>query len=192
MRILLSNRLPNRATALRLAAITLMLIAAPLAVAGPPHGHRPLPAQVLSSAPELHPFGKGRHSLWGVPVYEATLWIVGPQWSDSAPHALDIESRRTVSADLLVKNAISEMRNLKVGDETRLKTWQAELKKIIPNLNSGDQIVIFCSDTNRTLSFLNDSNTGEVDDPSFCPAVMSIWLHPQTKHQSMRKSLLKH
>jgi hypothetical protein len=38
---------------------------------------------------------------------------------------------------------------------------------------------------------MNDSSVGAIDDPSFCPAVMSVWLHPQTKHQAMRKSLLR-
>jgi hypothetical protein len=90
----------------------------------------------------------------------------------------------------LVKTAIGEMRDLKVGDESELKTWQAEVKKVIPNVRSGDQIVIFCSDNNRTLVYLNDSRYGEVDEPSFCPAVMSLWLHLQTKHQAVRKSLL--
>ena len=83
------------------------------------------------------------------------------------------------------------MRALKVGDERKLRTWQAEMKKIIPNVQPGDQVVIFCSNTNRTIAYLNDSSTGEVADLSFCPAVMSVWLHPQTKHQEMRKSLLR-
>jgi hypothetical protein len=91
-----------------------------------------------------------------------------------------------------VSNAIAEMRDLKVGDESKLRIWQAEMRKLIPNVRQGDQVVIFCSDTNRTLSYLNNSSTGEIDDPSFCPAVMSVWLHPQTKHQAMRKSLLRH
>jgi hypothetical protein len=170
-----------------------VLISAVSAIAAAsPGGHRPLPPQVVSQVPEMHPFGKGRHSLWGIKMYDATLWIVGPQWSDAKPHALDIEPNRAVPADTLVKNAIAEMRDLKVGDESKLKTWQAEMKKIIPNVKPGDQIVIFCSDANRTLAYLNDSSTGEVDDPSFCPAVMSVWLHPQTKHQALRKSLLRH
>ena len=169
----------------------LVLLSAGSAIAAPPVANRPLPPQVVSQAPEMHPFGKARHSLWGVKVYEATLWIVGPQWSDAKPHALDIEPNRAVPADTLVKNAIAEMRDLKVGDESKLKIWQTEMKKIIPNVKPGDQIVIFCSDSNRTLAYLNDSSTGEVDDPTFCPAVMSVWLHPQTKHQAMRKSLLR-
>ena len=168
----------------------LMLISVTSAIAAPP-AHRPLPQQVVSQAPELHPFGKGRHSWWGIQMYDATLWIVGPQWSATGTHALDLEPSRVVPADTLVKNAIKEMRDLKVGDESKLKTWHAEMTKVIPDVRPGDQIVIFCSDTNRTLVYLNDSSTGEVDDPSFCPAIMSVWLHPQTKHQAMRKSLLR-
>jgi len=149
-----------------------------------------LPQLVLSRAPGIHPFGKGRHSWWGIQMYDATLWIVGSQWSAAEPHALDLEPSRVVSSDNLVKTAISEMRDLKVGDESKLKSWQTEMKKVIPNVRPGDQIVIFCSDTSRTLVYLNDASTGEVDDPSFCPAIMSVWLHPQTKHQAVRKSLL--
>lgn len=155
-----------------------------------PLGHKPLPAQVLSQAPGMRPLGKGRHTWWGIQMYDATLWIVGPQWSAAQPHALDLEPGRVVSADTLVKQAIGEMRDLRVGDESKLRTWQAELKKVIPDVRPGDQVVIFCSDANRTLVYLNNSSNGEVDDPSFCPAIMSVWLHPQTKHQGVRKSLL--
>ena len=169
----------------------LVLISAASANSAPSGGNRPLPAQVVSQAPGIHPLGRGRHSWLGIRMYDATLWNVGPQWSAAAPHALDIEPGRAVPADTLVKNAIAEMRDLKVGDESRLRIWQAEMRKIIPNVQQGDQIVIFCSDTNRTLVYLNDSSAGEVDDPSFCPAIMSVWLHPQTKHQAMRKSLLR-
>ena len=169
--------------------VLVTLISAASAIAAPP-GHRPLPPQVLSQAPGMHPFGKGRHSWWGIQMYDATLWIAGPRWSAAEPHALDLEPSRTVSADTLVKHAIGEMRDLKVGDERQLKAWQAEMNKIIPSVRAGDQVVIFCSDANRTLVYLNDSGNGEVDDPSFCPAVMSVWLHPQTKHRAVRKSLL--
>jgi hypothetical protein len=188
----MTHRIPASLASLRLGTILLVLISAASAIAAPPGGHRPLPPQVLSKAPGMHPFGKGRHSWWGVRMYDATLWIVGPQWSAAAPHALDIEPGRAVPSDTLVSNAIAEMRDLKVGDESKLRIWQAEMKKLIPNVRQGDQIVIFCSDTSRTLSYLNNSSIGEVDDPSFCPAVMSVWLHPQTKHQAIRKSLLRH
>jgi hypothetical protein len=191
MRLPMAHRVPARAESLRLATILLVLISATLAIAASPGGARPLPPQVVAKAPGMHPFGKGRHSWWGIRMYDATLWIVGPQWSATAPHALDIEPGRDVAADILVKNAIAEMRDLKVGDQRQLGIWQAEMKKLIPNVRQGDQVVIFCSATNRTLSYLNNSSIAAVDDPSFCPAIMSVWLHPQTKHQAMRRSLLR-
>jgi hypothetical protein len=190
MPALMSHGISSGSASLRLATRLLMLISATPAIAAPT-GHRPLPPQVVSQAPGMHPFGKGRHSWWGIQMYDATLWIVGPHWSAAETHALDLEPSRVVPADTLVKNAIKEMRDLKVGGESKLKIWQAEMIKVIPDVRPGDQVVIFCSDTNRTLFYLNDSSTGEVDDPSFCPAVMSVWLHPQTKHQAMRKSLLR-
>jgi len=140
----------------------------------------------------MQPFGKGRHSWWGIP--ECTTRPYGSSVRNiPRPRLtrLDIEPGRAVPSDTLVKNAIAEMRDLKVGDERQLGIWQAEMRKLIPNVKEGDQIVIFCPDTRRTLAYLNDSSTGAIDDPSFCPALMSVWLHPQTKHQAMRKSLLR-
>ena len=173
----------------RFAAIFLVIFALPAVAAVP--NPRPLPPPVISQAPGIRPFGKGRHTWWGIQMYDATFWIVGPQWSEAEPHALDLEPSRTVSGDTLVKTAISEMRDLKVGNESQLRTWREELKKVIPDVRPGDQVIIFCSDARRTLVYLNEARTGEVDDPSFCPAVMSVWLHPQTKHQAVRKSLLR-
>src|SRR5205809_1053532 len=112
MRVPVTHRLPTGAASLRLGTILVVLIFAVAAVAAPPGGHRPLPPQVSSQAPGIHPFGKGRHSWWGIQMYDATLWIVGPQWSAAEPHALDLEPNRAVSADTLVKNAIAEMRAL--------------------------------------------------------------------------------
>src|ERR1700721_2484625 len=146
----MAHRIPVSAAPWRFATMILVLISATSAVATPPGGHRPLPPQVLSTAPGIHPFGKGRHSWWGIRMYDATLWIVGPQWSTAVPHALDIEPGRGVPSDTLVKNAIAEMRDLKVGDERQLGIWQAERRKIIPNVQQGDQVVIFCPDTKRT------------------------------------------
>ena len=177
---------------MRLGVVVLVLMAAGLASAKPAGGSRPLPPEVLTEAPGIHPFGKGRHSLFGIPMYDATLWIVGPQWSESTPHALDVEPNRDVSADTLIKGAIGEMRTLKVGDEVTLAKWQAEMKRLVPNLRRGDQVVLYCSDRNRTVAYRNESKSGEVDDPTFCPAVMSVWLHPKTKNQALRKSLLGH
>src|SRR2546425_2879997 len=87
MRVPVTHRLPTGAASLRLGTILVVLIFAVSAVADPRGGHRLLPPQVSSQAPGIHPFGKGRHSWWGIQMYDATLWIVGSQWSAAEPHA---------------------------------------------------------------------------------------------------------
>lgn len=85
MRLLMANVKSTGPEYSRFATTLLILIFAASAVAQQPGAHRPLPQQVLSEAPGMHPFGKGRHTLWGVRVYDATLWIAGLQWSANAP-----------------------------------------------------------------------------------------------------------
>src|SRR5438034_292243 len=106
--MLMTHRISIGAAPFRFATVLVTLISAASAIAAP-LGHRPLPAQVLSQIPGMHPFGKGRHSWWGIQMYDATLWIAGPRWSAAEPHALDLEPSRAVSADTLVKAAIGEM-----------------------------------------------------------------------------------
>jgi hypothetical protein len=127
---------------------------------------------------------------WGIPMYDATLWIVGTSWSPSRPNALDLEPSRKAAAATLVNIAISEMRDLKLGDERQLNAWQKELERLMPSVKPGDQVVVFCSDSNRTFVYYNSRAYGEVRDPGLCSAIMNVWLHPGTKHRHVRKSLL--
>jgi len=146
----------------------------------------------MSKAPGIKPLGRGHHKWWGIAVYDATLWVVGTSWSPSRPHALDVEPSRKVASDTLVKTALSEMRDLKLGDEERMKSWQGELEQAIPSVQPGDQVVIFCPDLDRMIVYYNSVVYREVRDPTLCPAIMNVWLHPESKHSQVRKSLLGH
>ncbi len=127
----------------------------------------------------------------GIYVYDATLWVVGARYTPVEPHALDIEPGRKVSADTLVSTAMDEMRRLMLGDASQLAFWRSEMKQLMPNVNSGDQIVIFCPTDAKTLMYYNGRIQCQVNDPMLFPAIMNVWLHPASK-SSVRKSLLSH
>jgi len=170
--------------------IAALRIAAPSALAAPPLVPKPLPEPVLSQAPGIHPLGRGRHTLWGVRVYEATLWIVGDQFAPVEPHALDVEPAKSVAADTLVTTATKEMTRLNLGDKARLAAWHQEMKRLMPNVKAGDQIVIFCPPDGRTLLYYNGRSQGEAEDTTLCPAIMNVWLHPESRSKELRDSLL--
>ncbi len=173
------------------AVVALIIVVASSALAAPPLTSKPLPEPVNSQAPGIRPLGRGRETVWGIHVYDATLWVVGARYTPVEPHALDIEPGRKVSADTLVNTAMDEMRRLKLGDASQIASWRGELKQLMPNVNSGDQIVIFCPTDAKTLMFYNGRFQGQVNDATLCPAIMNVWLHPASK-SSVRKSLLAH
>lgn len=163
-----------------------------LPAAASAHQPRALPPKVVSAAPGIHPLGHGKHHIWGFKVYSATLWIVGQKWSAEKPHAMELEPGRNIPAASLVEAALDEMRDLKLGDTTRLGTWEQEMRRLVPDVKEGDVFVIFCPSGGDTLVFLDNRPTGEIQDPSLCPAIMSIWLHPASSKEELRRALLGH
>jgi len=173
-------------------AIAARMLITPYALAAQPLTPKPLPAPVQSQAPGIRPLGRGRQTVWGIRVYDATLWVVGDRFTPGQPHALDLEPGRSVSADTLINNATDEMRRLKLGDASQIAAWRLEMRRLVPNVKSGDQVVVFCPSEPKTLAYYNGSIQGEVDDATLCPAIMNVWLHPNSQHEAMRKSLLAH
>ena len=151
---------------------------------------KPLPAPIQAQAPGIRPLGSGRQRVWGIHVYDATLWVVGDRFNPTEPHALDVEASRSVSAETLVNSSMDEMSRLKLGNASQLAVWRQELQRLMPSVRSGDQVVVFCPSDAKTLAYYNGRVQGEVDDATLCNAIMNVWLHPASRYQEMRKSLL--
>jgi hypothetical protein len=92
---------PRLLPRLALAVVALILITTS-APSAQPVAPKPLPEPVQSKAPGIRPLGRGRQTVWGVRVYDATLWVVGDRFTPAQPHAIDVEPGRSVSADTLV------------------------------------------------------------------------------------------
>lgn len=151
-----------------------------------------LPSAVLQQAPALHQVGKGSHSYFGLKVYHVTLWAANLRWNPEEPHALDLESGRAISRDQLTEAGMSEMTRLGLGTPQQLQAWRKGMERILPSVNRGDQLVVFCAPNHKTFFFYNGDDRGEIDDPAFGAAFFSIWLDPRTKNPALRKSLLNH
>ena len=151
-----------------------------------------LPPAVLQNGTPLHQIGKGSQSIFGLKVYHVTLWGVNERWSPDQPHALDIESNRSVSSGQLVDAGAKEMTRLGVGTPQQREAWRADLQRLMPSVKSGDQLVVYCAPNHKTLFYLNGNERGEIADPQFGAAFFSIWLDPRTSNPSLRKSLLNH
>jgi hypothetical protein len=166
----------------------LMLVSVTAAAAATPAR---LPAKLVQQAPEIRPLGKGRHSWFGIHIYDATMWIVGDHWSPDQPHAIELESGRDITPAMLAGAAINEMRDLKIGDSADRERWRNEMLKAVPTIRRNDRLVVFTASGATTLVYYNGDDVGEIDDPTFAPALFKVWLDPQSKNHKLRQSLLK-
>ncbi len=151
-----------------------------------------LPPAVLQQAPALNQIGKGSQSYFGLRVYHVTLWAASDRWNPEEPHALDLESNRAISKDQLTNAGMSEMDRLGLGNSHQRQVWRKEMERVLPSVNRGDQLVVFCAPNHKTFFFYNGRELGEIDDPAFGAAFFGIWLDPRSKNPSLRKSLLNH
>jgi hypothetical protein len=150
-----------------------------------------LPPSVITLAPGLHRLGTARHTVFGLHVFNATLWVAGPQWSPTEAHALDVEASRDIPPSRLVNGVIDEMRDLRAANNQQRLMWKQRLDRIVPTLARGDQLVILCLPNQQTVIFHNGSTTGSIDDPNFGSALFRVWLDPRASRQDIRSALLQ-
>ena len=127
-----------------------------------------------------------------MPVFDATLWIAGRQWSPVEPHALDVLASRNIPPARLVNGVIDEMRDLRAADDRQRARWRTDLLRIVPPMARGDQLVVLCLVDRRTLIFFNGLERGEIDDPNFGAALFRVWLDPMSSRPDIRSALLQH
>ena len=151
---------------------------------------QPLPPAVISVAPGLHRLGTGRHTIFGIPIFDASLWIVGTQYSSSEPHAVDLEPSVPVPPSKLVGELIEEMGDLKAADDAQREAWRALMLKALPSLGRGDQLVILVMPNGRTTMYYNGEERKSLDDPNFGAALFRVWLDPATSYQHIRNGML--
>jgi chalcone isomerase-like protein len=183
---------------IRLSGVAGMCVATGLAVAvccssvpAAAEEHQPLPPVVNNVAPGLHRRGTGRHTIFGIPIFDASLWIVGTQYTSSEPHAVDLEPSVPVPPSKLVGEIVDEMGELKAADDAQCDAWRAMMLKALPSLNRGDQLVILVMPSGTTIMYFNGQEREKLDDPNFGPALFRVWLDPASSYQHIKKGMLQ-
>ncbi|MGH7881052.1 MAG: chalcone isomerase family protein, partial [Candidatus Binataceae bacterium] len=97
-----------------------------------------------------------------------------------------------IPKDQLTDTGMDEMQRLGVATSQQRQAWRRELERVMPSVNRGDQVVVFCAPNHKTFFFYNGHEHGEIDDPAFGAAFFGIWLDPRAKNRALRKSLLNH
>lgn len=149
-----------------------------------------LPSSVCSALETCRMVGKGRLRWWGFHVYDAALWSRDGRWQADAPYVLDIIYARQVTAAQLAETSIDEMRRLGVRDEAKLARWDAAMRSVFPDVQSGSRLIGVYRPQRGAQFHSGTRLLGTIDDPEFARRFFDIWLDPRTQKPELRIALL--
>ncbi|MEJ2513978.1 MAG: chalcone isomerase family protein [Gammaproteobacteria bacterium] len=140
--------------------------------------------------------GRGELNWFGLGVYDAHLYTTSGRFEglQSGRIALEIRYERDISSEQLVETTRKEWRrlagSLQLNDPARKETWLEAVGAIWPDVSDGDRIITVVEPDGPTRFFGNAGALGVIDDPEFGPALLGIWLHPETRVADLRAELI--
>ncbi len=132
--------------------------------------------------------GRGEMRWLFFPLYEASLMTPsGDYRAGQRPLALSLRYHRNIAADDLVTATLKEWQRLEVSYP---RAWVAQLQALWPDVQRGSRLTLYVTEQGHSRFYHNRMLLGEVVEPGFAPAFLSIWLSPKTREPRLRQRLL--
>ena len=149
-----------------------------------------LPKSVKTTMPDVDTVGKGRlnYLIWD--VYDAELFAPQGHWAPGKPLALKLSYLMDLKGADIASRSVEEMRKIGFNDELMLATWHDQMRKIFPNVGSGDALIGVYAPDGETQFYHNNTLIGTVKDPEFGKYFFGIWLDEKSSEPGLRKQLL--
>lgn len=152
-----------------------------------------LPQPVLDADYNLARVGAGELSWLGQPIYDASLWTAQGRFSgyqSGEPVALSLWYRREFSRDTLLRITDTAWRRLGEVPADRRERWLAALRPLWSDVRPGDNVTTVVVPGQATRFYDERGLMGQIDDPDFGPAFLSIWLDSRSVVSGLRVQLL--
>lgn len=160
-----------------------------------------LPAGVLQAdwrevLPDARPIGAGELRILGFSIYGAQFWsstqALDAPLEMTAPFALELTYRRSISREDLVSASLKEIRRLAMQplEPALLRRWEQEMRLAFVDVRAGDRITGVFLPGEGARFYAGSTLTHVVRDEAFARAFFAIWLDPRTRNPALRAQLL--
>jgi hypothetical protein len=172
--------------------MALVLAAATALLAAPARASN-LPDALLQGDYDLRRVGAGELRWLGRPVYHASLWTPAGRFAGyepGEPVALSLSYQRGFSRDELLRITSTAWRLLGSTPPPQRERWLAGLRGFWTDVGPGDNVTTVVVPGQATRFYDHRGFLGQIDDPAFGPAFLSIWLDSRTVVGDLRVQLL--
>ena len=142
--------------------------------------------------PAAQRLGAGDFTWFGLRLYTARLWAVGPVQDWNQPFALELLYHRSLSRDTLVKASLEEMQRLGGGSMTAQQraAWTRAIEQAFVDVSPGMRITGLYLPGQGCRFYVDGKLSHAIDDPVFARAFFAIWLDPRARDPQLRQRLL--
>jgi len=117
------------------------------------------------------------------------LWAPGGTWNPDQPYALKLHYLRSLSKDTLADSIIDDIRDQNATDEVTMARWAASIKKVMPAVRDGDEMVGLVVPKKKGTLFLNGVQFAKTEDNAMGKAFLNIWLG-ENADEDLKNALL--
>jgi hypothetical protein len=152
-----------------------------------------LPEPVLEQGYALQKVGAGELRWLGMAIYQASLWTSTGRYTGFGPQetvALSLDYQRAFKRDDLIRITDTAWRRLGTTDPAQRERWLADLRRTWADVVPGQNVTTVVIPNGPTRFYDGRGRFGQVDDPAFGPAFLSIWLDPRSVVGELRIRLL--
>ena len=141
----------------------------------------------IDNSPRL--VGEARFRLFFFDIYHAALFSPDGRYDGAAPYALRLSYLRDVSSQAIVHASLDEMRRQGSDSETKLAEWADWMKHHFPDMQNGDEAMMFALKNGGMELYHNQVKLGQSDDPAFTDAFFAIWLSDNALKPNLSRQL---
>lgn len=149
------------------------------------------PDFVTRHIPNAATVGAGRYTYMTIDLYDAVLYAPNGQWQAGQPMALSLTYLTNLKGHKIAQRSVEEIRQQGFTDETRLSTWDAQMREIFPDVTNGTSLTGVYTDTGETRFFKNGELIGQIADKEFGMQFFNIWLDQKSSAPALRSALLE-
>jgi hypothetical protein len=152
-----------------------------------------LPVPVAQTPYGLQQVGRGELRWLGFGIYEASLWSADGRYagpSASGPVALSLWYQRKFTREQLIDITTGEWQRLGLGAPDARARWETQLRGLWRDVERGDNLTAVVIPGLETRFYDATRLLGRIEDPSFGPAFLSIWLDSRSAVRDLGVQLL--
>lgn len=143
----------------------------------------------ISEISDFRVVGSGILTLWGIPIYRATLYSSDGVYISDRTHALHIDYYFGISRDDLAEQSLEEMEKL-FGARPEKSRQQEELAAVFKDVVKGDHLTGIHYVGQGAVFYANGKLIGRLGDSKLASEFFAIWLSSDTREPKLRSSLL--